>query len=107
MEGNGIPRHVKHIRPRNDTRSLCIVPDIEIEVGTDTCHGNTENHEEQIEDVLERQEKDIKAERVELKKSMCHRDGVLGNVACLPNISIAIWLIRKDQGGVLFRCGKF
>ena len=62
MEVNGIPRHVKHIRPRNDTRSLCIVPDIEIEVGTDTCHGNTKNHEEQIEDVLERQEEDAKAE---------------------------------------------
>ena len=59
---NGILCHVKHIRPRNDTRLLCIVPDIEIEVGTDTCHGNAENHEEQIEDVLERQEEDVKAE---------------------------------------------
>ena len=58
----GIPRHVKHIRPQNDTRSLYILPDIVIEVGTDTCHGNAENHEEQIEDVLERQEEDVEAE---------------------------------------------
>ena len=62
MEVNGIPHHVKHIRPRNDTQSLCIVPDIEIEVGTDTCHGNAKNHEEQIDDALERQEEDVKAE---------------------------------------------
>ena len=59
-EVNGVPRHVKHIRPQNDNRSLCI--DVEIEVGTDTCHGNADNHEEQTEDVLERQEKDVKAE---------------------------------------------
>ena len=62
VEVNGIPRNVKHIRPRNDTRVLCIVPDVEMDVGTNTCHGNAENQGEQIEDELETQEEDIKAE---------------------------------------------
>ena len=62
VEVNGIPRHVKYNRPQNDTRSFCIVPDVEIEVGTDTFHGNGENHREQIEGILETQEEDVKAE---------------------------------------------
>ena len=33
-----------------------------MEVGTDNCHGNAENHEEQINDVLEIHEKNVKAE---------------------------------------------
>ena len=31
VEVNGIPRYVKHIRPRNDTRSFWVVPDVEID----------------------------------------------------------------------------
>ena len=67
---------------------------------------NLENHGEQIENVLEMQMK-MSNLRVEPKKLMCHYDGVLGNGACLPNISIATCIIRKDQGGMLFRCEKF
>ena len=106
VEVNGIPRHVKHIRPRNDTRSLCIVPDVEIEVVTDTCHGNGENHEGQIEDVLETQEEGVKVEiapqevDVPLRQSARERR--------MPSKYFgSICMIRKDQGGVLFRCVKF
>ena len=42
---NSIPCHVKHIKPGNDTRSLCIISEVEIDTSTDICHENAENHE--------------------------------------------------------------
>ena len=59
VEVNGIPRHVKHIRPRNDTKS-CIIPDVEIEMNT--VQENAKNQGEQIKDVLETNEENVKAE---------------------------------------------
>ena len=99
VEVNGIPRHVKLIRPRNETRSLCIVPDVEIEVGTDACHRNAENHEEQIEDVMERQEKYLKAENGTQEVNVPSRRSA--RERRMPSKYLtAICLIRKDQGGV-------
>ena len=61
VEVNGIPRHVKHIRPRNDTQS-CIIPDVEIEMNTETGQEKAKNQGEQIKDVLETNEENVKAE---------------------------------------------
>ena len=61
VELNGIPRHVKHIRPRNDTQS-CIIPDVEIEMKTETGQENAKNQGEQVKDVLETNEENVEAE---------------------------------------------
>ena len=59
---NGILRHVKHIRPRNNTQPLCHIPDVEIEMNTDPCHEKAEKHEKQSKDVSETNEENIQAE---------------------------------------------
>ncbi|XP_065654796.1 uncharacterized protein LOC136081411 [Hydra vulgaris] len=59
VEVNGIPRHVKHVRPRNDTQS-CIIPDVEIEMNTETGLENAKNQGEQVKD--ETNEENVEAE---------------------------------------------
>ena len=59
VEVNGIPHHVKHIRPRNDTQSS-IIPDVEM--NTETGQENAKNQGEQIKDVLETNEENVEAE---------------------------------------------
>ncbi|XP_065668032.1 uncharacterized protein LOC136088275 [Hydra vulgaris] len=61
VEVNCIPRHVKHVRPRNDTQS-CIIPDVEIEMNTETGLENAKNQGEQVKDVLETNEENVEAE---------------------------------------------
>ena len=61
VEVNGIPRHVKHIRPRNDTQP-CITHDVEIEMNTETGQENAKNLGEQIKAVLETNEKNVEAD---------------------------------------------
>ncbi|XP_065668044.1 uncharacterized protein LOC136088283 [Hydra vulgaris] len=72
VEVNGIPRHVKHVRPRNDTQS-CIIPDVEIEMNTETGLENAKNQGEQVKDVLETNEENVEAEDRPLEIDMLLR----------------------------------
>ena len=52
---------MKHVRTRNDTQS-CIIPDVEIEMNTETGQENAKNQGDQIKNVLETNEENVEAE---------------------------------------------
>ncbi|XP_065657970.1 uncharacterized protein LOC136082493 [Hydra vulgaris] len=54
-------QNVTNKRPRNDTQS-CIIPDVEIEMNTETGLENAKNQGEQVKDVLETNEENVEAE---------------------------------------------
>ena len=90
---------MKLIRPRNDTQSLCINPDVEIEMSTGSCQQNAKNHVEQSKDDSEKHEENIEAESrleefaVPLRRSARERPMLLKYLNCL-------FMIREDQAGV-------
>ena len=58
IDMNGIPRYMKHIRPRNGTQS-CIITDVEKEKNFENDQENAKNQPEKIKAVFETNEENV------------------------------------------------